>query len=157
MLEGNHRSPRRNAEVATGVVALLYGLVALGVGMFAPLRTVHVVYPGRSTTTLHVSLWEEFGPIFLWPFGQVALVICLLSLLAIGVGAITHGGRQLARGRLWLWSGTVVLGLEIAIGLTLSALVIPAELVPIFPMNYFALYLLPAVVLATFASGAATN
>ena len=155
MIEGNRRSPRRHAEVLTGLLALLSGLVTLGILIFAPMGAMQLVYPTGTSAMLHPSLWDELGPFFFWPLGLVALVICLLSLVAIGAGAVTHGVRQMARGRLWLQVGTVVLALEIAAGLTLSVLVAPPIRAPIYPINYFAPYLVPALVLASFASGAA--
>lgn len=75
--------------------------------------------------------------------------MCVISLLAIGYGAAAHIWRGLAFGRLFLWSGTVLLALDLALSWTVLVYW------TFEPMRVVAPVLLPALVLALIASGAA--
>lgn len=156
MSEASRMPLTRRVEGLAGTLVLMYGLIIIGILTFAPLQTIHNISVTGVTSIVHSSLWDLFGPFILWPLGLAALVVCLLCLLclfAIAVGAYAQAVRHAEHGRLWLWLGTAVLALELA-----STMIIASTLrfEPLFPMTRFAPYLLPALVLAALASGAAT-
>src|SRR5260370_20739445 len=95
-------------EGISGVVAAIAGLTSIGFHLFAPLVTVHISGAGGDRIE-YWSYWRaSAGFIGAPPLGFIALCLCLVSLLAIGYGAYIHGVRQAARGRIVLWSGTVL-------------------------------------------------
>lgn len=145
------------ATVISGILALLAGIVAIGYRLFGPLVTVYsYIAPGGDNCpsgchiTQHESHWVlSHGYLGSW-LGLALLGICVLALLAIGYGAYIHGTRQAAPGHLLIWVGTAVLALEVV----LTEVVVGLQL---DPMYLVAPYLLPALGLALFASGAATG
>ena len=145
----------RRVIIISGVLALLTGLLAIGVQIFAPLVTVQVIGPSGTYVT-HESYWEVTGGFILSPLGLVALGLCLVCVFAIGYGAYAFGMRHQARGRLFLWGGTALLALVIALSLMVASYG-PINTSLLFPMPLLARYLLPCLGLAVLASGAATT
>jgi hypothetical protein len=144
----------RRVEVISGALAVVAGLIAIGVQLFAPLAMVHVVGPAGDHIQ-YMSYWEVFSGFIGYLLGLAAVGLCLLCLLAIGYGAFVHSLRHGARGRLFLWGGAALLALEIVLSLTVFSH-LPADR-RLFPMTLVAPYLLPSLVLASLASGAAAS
>jgi hypothetical protein len=144
----------RRLEVISGVLALVAGLIAIGVQLFAPLVTVHVYGPGGNYIG-YVSYWYIHGGFTSRPLGLAAVGLCLLCVLAIGYGAYVHGVRHAARGRLVLWCGAALLALEMVLSITVFGHWPANDW--LFPMTLVAPYLLPSLVLAALASGAAAS
>jgi len=144
----------RRVEVISGAVASVAGLIAIGVQLFAPLRTVHVVGSAGDHIE-HWSNWEAYAGFVFSRLGLAALGLCLLCVLAIGYGAYVHGVRHEARGRLLLWCGAALLALEMVLSITVFGHWPANDW--LFPMTLVAPYLLPSLVLAALASGAAAT
>lgn len=134
--------------VISGVLAVVAGLIAIGIQLFFPLVTVHV-----NGDIQHWSYWNVYGGFVAFRPGLAAVGLCLLCLLTIGNGALAYGARREARGRLFLWSGAALLALEVVLTVT-AALQQPVDNW-LFPMMLVAPYLFPSMALAALASGAA--
>jgi len=117
MREADQSILARRSEVISGVLAVVAGLVAIGVQLFAPLVTVHVAGPDGNYIR-YASYWEVTGGFIDTPLGLAALGLCLLCLVAIGYGAYAHDVRHAARGRLLLWSGAALFALEMVLSIT---------------------------------------
>jgi hypothetical protein len=142
--------PARRLEAITGVLALVAGLIDTGVQLFAPLLTVHVTGAGGNYIRQE-SRWEVFGGFVFSRLGLAALGLCLLCVLAIRYGAYAYGVSHAAHGRLLLWCGAALLALLIVLSMTVLS---PGSY---FPVTLVAPYLLPSLVLASLASGAAAT
>ncbi|HEY7984524.1 MAG TPA: hypothetical protein VID73_10160, partial [Ktedonobacterales bacterium] len=103
----------------------------------------------------HASYWDVYFGFVLFRPGLAAVGFCVLCLLSIGYGARAYGVRREARGRLFLWGGAALLALEVVLT-TLAGLRQRFDNW-LFPMMLVAPFLLPSLVLAALASGAAAT
>lgn len=150
--------PARRLEVISGVLALVAGLIAIGVQLFAPLVTMYVTGVGGNYIR-YESRWEVLHGFIGSQRGLAALGLSLLCILAIGYGAYAHGVRHAGYGRLLLWGSAALLALLIVLSLLPMTVLSygPVDRWSIFPMTLVAPYLLPSLVLASLASGAAAT
>lgn len=154
MTEAAQSMSARRLEVISGVLALVAGLIAIGVQIFAPLVTVHVTGVGGNYIT-QMSRWEVYAGFISSRLGLATLGICVLCILAIGYGAYSHSVRHAAWACLLLWCSTALLALIIVLSMTVFSHW-PGSLSTFLPLTLVTPYLLPSLGLALLASGAAT-
>jgi len=154
MTEIAQAMPARRLEAIGGALALVAGLTAIGVQIFAPLMTVHVTGVGGNYIT-QMSRWEVYAGFVSSRLGLAMLGICLLCTLAIGYGAYFHSVRHAAWARLLLWCSTALLALIVVLSMTVFSRG-PGSLSTFLPMTLVAPYLLPSLGFALLASGAAS-
>jgi hypothetical protein len=154
----------RRVEGAAGVLASVYGLIAVGVVSFAPQVSFFVSRTGVDIIR-QASWWSQVQKdllVYTMPTEAKvtavgAWLLCMLCLIAIGAGAYAHAVKQMAGGRRWLVLGTAVLTVELTFALGTPTFGYAVALSLLNIMVPFASPLLPALVVAALACGVAVT
>jgi hypothetical protein len=151
----------RRVEGFAGVLASVYGLVAVGVVTFAP--QVAVYYgPGGVEVGTGFSVWDELFVFSTSPAASATAVgawlLCLLCLIVIGTSAYAHAVQQVVGVQRWLVLATAVLTLELTFAPGVAYINgYSGALGPLHIMAPFVSPLLPALAVAALACGAAVT